>query len=57
MVFAAKGNFDDAQNGVKRIFTDQPFAQELAERGYLLSSASRSRLDEIKISIEGELVR
>ena len=40
MVFAAKGNFDDAQNGVKRIFTDQPFAQELAERGYLLSSAN-----------------
>ncbi len=40
MVFAAKGNFDDAQNGVKRIFTDQPFAQELAGRGYLLSSAN-----------------
>ncbi|MEM1486354.1 threonine synthase [Oscillospiraceae bacterium PP1C4] len=40
MVFAAKGNFDDAQNGVKRIFTDKEFAAELAEKGFLLSSAN-----------------
>lgn len=40
MVFAAKGNFDDAQNGVKRIFTDKEFAEELAEKGFLLSSAN-----------------
>ncbi len=40
MVFAAKGNFDDAQNGVKRIFTDKEFAGELAEKGFLLSSAN-----------------
>lgn len=40
MVFAAKGNFDDAQNGVKRIFTDEPFAEALSEQGYLLSSAN-----------------
>lgn len=40
MVFAAKGNFDDAQSGVKRIFTDQEFARELAEKGYRLSSAN-----------------
>lgn len=40
MVFAAKGNFDDAQNGVKRIFTDKEFANELADKGFLLSSAN-----------------
>lgn len=40
MVFAAKGNFDDAQNGVKRIFTDEEFAKELGEKGYRLSSAN-----------------
>lgn len=40
MVFAAKGNFDDAQNGVKRIFTDSAFADKLAKQGYLLSSAN-----------------
>lgn len=40
MVFAAKGNFDDAQNGVKRIFTDEDFAKELGEKGYRLSSAN-----------------
>ncbi len=40
MVFAAKGNFDDAQNGVKQIFTDKVFAEDLAQRGYLLSSAN-----------------
>ncbi len=39
-VAAVKGNFDDAQNGVKAIFTDQPYGQRLAERGYLLSSAN-----------------
>ncbi|MFR9190565.1 MAG: threonine synthase, partial [Anaerotruncus massiliensis (ex Togo et al. 2019)] len=31
MVFAAEGNFDDAQNGVKRIFTDRAYAEELAD--------------------------
>lgn len=40
MVFAAEGNFDDAQNGVKRIFTDRAFAEELAGKGYILSSAN-----------------
>ena len=40
MVFAAEGNFDDAQNGVKRIFTDRAYAEELADRGYILSSAN-----------------
>ena len=39
-VFAVNGNFDDAQNGVKRIFNDTDFQKELAEQGYLLSSAN-----------------
>ena len=40
MVFAVDGNFDDAQSGVKRIFTDHDFQAELAQSGYLLSSAN-----------------
>ncbi len=39
-VSAVKGNFDDAQNGVKRIFSDGEMRQELADRGYFLSSAN-----------------
>ena len=39
-VCAVKGNFDDAQTGVKRIFGDEQFARELAEKGYVLSSAN-----------------
>ena len=34
------GNFDDAQTGVKEIFNDTGFAEELEERGYKLSSAN-----------------
>ena len=34
------GNFDDAQSGVKRIFTDKEFIAELDRRGYVLSSAN-----------------
>ena len=37
---AIKGNFDDAQNGVKAIFTDKAFEQRLAARGISLSSAN-----------------
>lgn len=39
-VCAVEGNFDDAQSAVKEIFSDGEFAQELAERGYTLSSAN-----------------
>lgn len=39
-VTAVEGNFDDAQTGVKRIFSDEAFASELSERGYFLSSAN-----------------
>ena len=39
-VCAVEGNFDDAQNGVKRIFSDVTIRKELDERGYFLSSAN-----------------
>lgn len=39
-VFAIKGNFDDAQNGVKKIFNDSDFAKELELGGIKLSSAN-----------------
>ncbi len=34
------GNFDDAQTGVKKLFSDESLRQELAQRGYFLSSAN-----------------
>lgn len=39
-VAAVDGNFDDAQNGVKKIFNDQVFRDSLAINGYRLSSAN-----------------
>lgn len=39
-VFAIRGNFDDAQTGVKKIFNDSAFAEELAAAGCKLSSAN-----------------
>ncbi|MGN0633675.1 MAG: threonine synthase [Oscillospiraceae bacterium] len=39
-VCAIKGNFDDAQNGVKAIFTNQEIADKLAENGMMFSSAN-----------------
>lgn len=39
-VFAVKGNFDDAQTGVKKIFGDADIARQLAEKGVRLSSAN-----------------
>ncbi len=39
-VCAVKGNFDDAQTGVKQIFGDAEFAAELSRRGFFLSSAN-----------------
>lgn len=39
-VCAVVGNFDDAQSGVKRIFSDPDIRQTLSERGYVLSSAN-----------------
>lgn len=40
MVAAVEGNFDDAQNGVKRIFADPEFIGKLADHGMKLSSAN-----------------
>ena len=39
-VCAVKGNFDDAQTGVKVIFGDEDLAETLSERGWFLSSAN-----------------
>lgn len=40
LVAAVKGNFDDAQNGVKAIFSDQKMTEALRSRGFELSSAN-----------------
>lgn len=39
-VCAIKGNFDDAQTGVKKIFTDPDVAKTLADNGLMFSSAN-----------------
>ena len=39
-VVAVKGNFDDAQNGVKEIFSDKAFGEKLAAGNVKLSSAN-----------------
>lgn len=39
-VIGIEGNFDDAQNGVKAMFSDKELEKILAERGYRFSSAN-----------------
>ena len=39
-VCAVKGNFDDAQSAVKRIFTDKALHEKMAENGKMFSSAN-----------------
>lgn len=39
-VVGIKGNFDDAQRGVKEIFGDNKFKEELLKMNYILSSAN-----------------
>ena len=39
-VCAVVGNFDDAQTGVKKIFSDVDYREELLQKGYVLSSAN-----------------
>lgn len=39
-VCAVEGNFDDAQTGVKKIFSDELLSDDLSQKGYLLSSAN-----------------
>ncbi len=39
-VIAVKGNFDDAQTGVKELFSSPEFAEDMNRRGKVLSSAN-----------------
>ena len=39
-VIGIRGNFDDAQRGVKEIFEDPVFNEKLGEKNYILSSAN-----------------
>ena len=39
-VCSVAGNFDDAQSGVKKLFSDPELRDKLAQRGYFLSSAN-----------------
>lgn len=39
-VAGIRGNFDDAQSAVKKIFTDKELKDELLEKGYVFSSAN-----------------
>jgi len=39
-VCSVYGNFDDAQTGVKKLFSDEQLREQLAQRGYFLSSAN-----------------
>ena len=39
-VIAVEGNFDDAQTGVKALFSDEGFRERMAEQGRVLSSAN-----------------
>ncbi len=39
-VCAVYGNFDDAQTGVKQLFSDESLRADLEQRGYFLSSAN-----------------
>ena len=43
-VIAVKGNFDDAQTGVKELFTSEAFRNQMAEKGRVLSSANSINL-------------
>ncbi len=39
-VYAISGNFDDAQNAVKKAFNSSDFKSKLKDKGYILSSAN-----------------
>lgn len=39
-VIGIKGNFDDAQNGVKQMFTDVEMIEKMGQKGYMFSSAN-----------------
>ncbi len=46
-VCAVEGNFDDAQTGVKRLFSDEELREELSRRGYFFSSANSINLGRV----------
>ena len=54
-VRAVIGNFDDAQAGVKRIFSDEAVRAELDKRGYFLSSANSINWGRIQMCIRDRL--
>lgn len=39
-VIGVKGNFDDAQQGVKALMNDEQFIEQLNQQGYMISSAN-----------------
>ena len=39
-VIAVKGNFDDCQTAVKKVFTSEEYRQKIKAKGYVLSSAN-----------------
>ena len=43
-VIAVRGNFDDAQTGVKKLFGSEDFIQKMADQGKVLSSANSINL-------------
>ncbi len=43
-VIAVRGNFDDAQTGVKKLFGDPDFIAEMSKRGKVMSSANSINL-------------
>ena len=40
LVVGIHGNFDDAQTGVKKLFSDKDLEKEMADKGYQFSSAN-----------------
>ncbi|MDR1834861.1 MAG: threonine synthase [Fusobacteriaceae bacterium] len=50
-VAAVRGNFDDAQNGVKALFTDKEFLEKLDERRIRLSSANSINIGRLAAQI------
>ena len=40
LVVGIRGNFDQAQSGVKQMFSDEAFANEIGEQGFCFSSAN-----------------
>lgn len=45
LVVGIHGNFDDAQTGVKKLFSDKDLEKEMADKGYQFSSAIPSTSD------------